>query len=144
MAEILWRCLGINLCRMIIFVQKSALSAAIYHQLAVTTFSYQLGKFTSWQMSKTQSSCQLKITAYWIFLSQWVPILPCCLNGIIVHFTLSVSGLQIQTRILTSVPKALYFRFRKHMECGMSVVYLSSVHSFGVCLDRALQNIIQI
>ncbi len=39
----------------------------------VTTFTCQLVKHTSWQNSKSQSSCQLQNTAYWIVLSWLAP-----------------------------------------------------------------------
>ncbi len=51
----------------------TALSDGTLHLLAtITTFTHQLVKHPSWQNSKTQSSCQLKNTAYWIVLSWWI------------------------------------------------------------------------
>ncbi len=48
--------------------------AGAFHQLStVTTITCQLVKCTSWQKGKTQSSCQLKHTAYWISMSWWTP-----------------------------------------------------------------------
>ncbi len=51
------------------------MSNGTLHLLATrTTFTGQLVKRTSWQNSKTQASCKLKYTAYWIVLSLWAPV----------------------------------------------------------------------
>ncbi len=49
-------------------------SAGKFYLLAtVTTSTCQLVKCTRWQKCKTQSNDQLENTAYWMFLSWWVP-----------------------------------------------------------------------
>ncbi len=51
------------------------MSAGTFQQLAtVTTFACQLEKCTSWQNSKTQSSCQMKNTTYLLFMTWWAHI----------------------------------------------------------------------
>ncbi len=51
-----------------------ALLAGTFHKVATMTIcTYQLVKCTIWQKIKTQSSCQLKHTSYWIFVSWCTP-----------------------------------------------------------------------
>ncbi len=87
MADILEGCVEINVEWHLFWIEKIAIilwsifsvdiarPAHKCHRLAtVTTFTCQLVKCTSWHKCKTQSICQLKNTAYWIFLSRWAPV----------------------------------------------------------------------